>query len=348
MSAQVRPEARVDFAQADLMVGVLRSVARGPLSEADIDAVLAARGTQLVIAQQNISRMVSPEQYRVLLRNLHRSGPPDIMPVDDSERARRGVDGLRNDVWAGLRWGVANIETLTRRLTELKALNLASAARTTAASFLPDPVDIDAQLHVVIGGRAGASVVEGTGLYVDVLALSLASERTGIPYSPDPAFFAHEMHHLGLAGIIDRAWASLTPEATERRAFRVVRFLALEGSATYFINAHRSVAELGNPDEGAQFIRTTEQILKGAFDGSLEGEAFERALTPMVAAGFHVAGAVMFSAIDRAEGLATAMDVLRDPRRLLIADNEAASSLGSSVTPTIEAGLARRLITAGQ
>jgi len=92
----------------------------------------------------------------------------------------------------------------------------------------------------------------------------------------------------------------------------------------------------------------TEQVLKGAFDGSLEGEAFERALTPMVAGGFHFAGAVMFGVIDRSGGLPAVMDVLRDPRRLLVAYNEAMSKLGSGSTPTVDPDLAKRLAAAGR
>jgi len=347
VSAQVAAS-RADYSQADLMLGVLRAASRGPLSVTDIDAVLTARGTRLLVAQQNISRAVSMDQYRVLLQNLHRADPPDIAPVDTGERARRGVDGLRHDVWTGLRWGIANVETLAQRVNQLKSLDLADTARTTAISFLPEAVPIDARLHVVIGGRAGASVVEGNVLYVDVLALSFAAERSGTRYAPDPAFFAHEMHHIGLAGIVDRAWAPLTPSSAEQRAFKVVRFLALEGSATYLINAHRNVAELGDLTPSVQLIRTTEQILKGALDGSLEGEAFEKALTPMVAGGFHFAGGLMFGAIDRGGGLPAVMDVLRDPRRLLVAYNEAVSKLGSGSTPTVDPDLAKRLAAAGR
>ena len=346
-SAQVAAS-RADYSQADLMIRVLRAASRGPLSVTDIDTVLTARGTRLLVAQQNISRAVSIDQYRVLLQNLHRANPPDIAPVDAGERARRGVDGLRNDVWPGLRWGIANIETLEQRVSQLKSLDLADTARRTAISFLPEAVPIDAQLHVVMGGRAGASVVDRNAIYVDVLALSFAAERGGSKYAPDSAFFAHEMHHIGLAAIVDRAWAPLTPSAADQRAFRVVRFLALEGSATYLINVNRNLAGLGDLTSGVQLIRATEQVLKGALDGSLEGDAFERALTPMITDGFHFAGAVMFGAIDRSGGLPAVMDVLRDPRRLLVAYNEAMAKLGSGSTPTVDPDLAKGLAAAGR
>jgi hypothetical protein len=340
--------ARVDFAQADLMLDVLRSASRGPLSAKEIDAVLEARGTALIVAQQNISRAVSIDQYRLLLQALHRTDPPAIPPVDDGERARRGVDGLRNDVWPGLRWGVANVDTLRRRVEQLKSLDLARTADTTARSLLPEAVSIDANLHVVAGGRAGASVVQNNELYVDVLALSFAAERSSTNYSPDPAFITHEMHHIGLADIIDRAWASVRGDAATARAFGVVRFLALEGSATYLINAHRNMSELGDMSPSSGLLQALESILASALDAGTDAEAFEKAMTPMVAGGFHFVGAVMFGTIERGGGLPAVMEVLRDPRRLLVAYNAAVARIGAGATRAIDPELARRVLALGQ
>src|SRR5262245_11975815 len=71
-----------DFAQADLMLRLIDRAGSGALSTGLIDSVLAARGTELVIAQQNISRQVNRDQYRTLMERLAGSAEfPAIGPA---------------------------------------------------------------------------------------------------------------------------------------------------------------------------------------------------------------------------------------------------------------------------
>ena len=340
--------AALDVSHARMMVQMLRAVATRPLTPAEIDQVMAAEGTRMIVAQQNISRSVSLAQYRILLQNLHLQVVPEIAPVDQSERASRGVDGLRNDVWAGLRWGVANVDLLAARIAELEEKDVAAEARTLAQSFLPRPVDIRMRIRVVAGGRAGASVVEDDALILDVLAISHNAVRAGSNFAVDTSLFAHEMHHAGLAQIVDDAQQNLRRTESDRRVLFVLRFLALEGSATYLISAQRNIAAFGDPAGGAGLIAATEQILSGALDGTLVGDGFERALTPMTSQGFHIAGAVMFGAIDRAGGLSAVLKVLEDIRTLPAAYAAAAASLGDTRLHSFNAQLASRLRSVGE
>jgi hypothetical protein len=131
-------EAEGDFAQAAMMLEVFRLASSRPVPGSKIDAVLASPGTQLIIRQQNISRTVTTTQYRALLSALHQNTIPMLTAVDGSERAQRGLEGLQNDVWPALRWGVAHVDFLARKIEELKKYEVSDAARRIAAQFLPD------------------------------------------------------------------------------------------------------------------------------------------------------------------------------------------------------------------
>src|SRR5262245_29074358 len=111
---------RADVTQAETMLDLLRSSVCGQVDPSIIEAVLNAHGTGLIISQQNISRTVTREQYKTLLSALSCEQWPDIAPVDASERARRGIEGLRKDVWSALRWGKTNTNLLTERIEALR------------------------------------------------------------------------------------------------------------------------------------------------------------------------------------------------------------------------------------
>ena len=49
--------------------------------------------------------------------------------------------------------------------------------------------------------------------------------------------------------------------------------------------------------------------------------------SPLLGHGYHSAGAAMLSIIDRVQGLESIMEILTDPRQLLIRYNEAAGTL---------------------
>src|SRR5262249_29797768 len=130
-----------DFSQAELMLRLFDQAAAGIVSPAMIDSLLSARGTELVIGQQNISRMVNTDQYRRLLESLPGSGPmPALSAAGSGVRAQRGLDGLQKDIWPELRWAIEHRDVLARRVAELRGKDLGSSALGRAREFLPDSV----------------------------------------------------------------------------------------------------------------------------------------------------------------------------------------------------------------
>jgi Putative zinc dependent peptidase (DUF5700) len=353
-----RPGTHADLGQAELVLELLRDAAARRVTPADVDAVLAAHGTRLIIQQQNISRAVDPGQYRQLLSHIDREGMPAIAPIDAGERARRGVQGLTENVWPALRWGVANADLLARRLDALRALDVRAAAKELAMRHLPGPVPLDTRLFVVMGGRAGAAAIDGD-IYFDVLATSFAVGRALAAY-PTPAqiteFFAHEMHHTALSPIIDRTRRALALDAAEARAFDFLSSLAMEGSASYLINGHGRIDEMRADPQfaeqlagGNQLLESCEQLLRDLLERGLDGEAHERALAPFTGSGFHAAGALLLDAVHRDGGQEAIMAVLRDPRGMLVAFNRASARLqgGARPAPVFDDALARRVAAMG-
>jgi hypothetical protein len=339
------------------MLDYLRAVAARRATPAQVDALMASPGTALIIAQQNLSRRVKPAQYRALLAHLDNEGAPDVLPAGSGERARRGVDGLRSDVWPALRWGVASTEVLAERLTQVEQLDIAAAAHQLAASMLPRGRAVPARLHVVMGGRAGAAAIGDDDIYIDLLATSFAAQAGHITYPTAQEFteyFAHEVHHLGMRPVLARALADLSLSPSERRAFAVLSSMALEGSATYLINEHRDLDAMKRDPMYAPFLADAdklvadcEELLAGILERGLAGEEYERAITPLVSSGFHSAGALLLDAIWRAGGKDAVMKALSDPRRLLADYNAAAARLRDR-RPRIAPLLAARAAVMGE
>jgi hypothetical protein len=347
-----------DFNQAEMMLRLLQSSVRGPAPSELIESVLNAEGTSLIIRQQNISRRVTREQYEVLLANLNREQPPDVGPVDTTERAMRGLDGLRKDVWPALHWGRSNTPLLAERIREIRQLRLLRSSTALASRFLPEVVSLSPRLYVVMGGRAGAATLEDSKIYFDVLVTSYRAANGTLNYptaSQIKEYFAHEIHHLGLSRIIDRTRNNLQLNAQEQLAFSFITALVMEGSASYLINGHRNLEVMrrdpqftANLDKVDELLKRSEEVLRSVLDDDLKGDAYEKAITPFLGSGWHVAGAIMFAAIDRAEGLKGVKEVLRDPRRLLFAYNKAIEKMRlNSKNPQIESGLAKTISTLG-
>jgi Putative zinc dependent peptidase (DUF5700) len=350
---------RLDAAQARLMLDYLRAVAAGRATRAQLDALMASPGTALIVAQQNLSRRVKPAQVRALLAHLDREETPDVVPAGPGERARRGADGLRNDVWPALRWGVAHAELLAQRLAALERLDVAAAAHRLAASMLPRGRAVPARLHLVMGGRAGAAAIGAADIYVDVLATSFHAQAGRITYPTAQEFteyFAHEVHHLGMQPVLARTLADLSLSASEGRAFELLSSMALEGSATYLINEHRDLDAMRRDPMFAPFladpdklVARCEQLLDAILDDGLAGEAYEQAVTPLVGSGFHAAGALLLDAIWRAGGKDAVMAAIGDPRRLLADYNAAAARLREKPPRRrIDATLAARAAVMGE
>ncbi|HJY30662.1 MAG TPA: DUF5700 domain-containing putative Zn-dependent protease [Pyrinomonadaceae bacterium] len=340
------------------MLDLLRSSVCGQADPHLIESVLNAHGTALIISQQNISRTVTREQYRTLLLALSCDQLPDIAPVDASERARRGVEGLRKDVWSALRWGRTNTTLLAERIEEIKRLDLSRKAVALATQFLPETVKLSPDLYVVVGGRAGAAAPEDHEIYFDVLATSYRTANGTLQY-PAPAqiveYFAHEIHHIGLSQIINRTRRHLRLNNQEQRAFDFVTALVMEGSASYLINGHRSLEVMRrdlqfteNLKKGDELLKLTEQILKSVLESNLEGEAYEKATTPFLGSGWHCVGAIMLETIDKSGGLRMVMEILRDPRKLFRAYDRAIAKL--KLTPrqkSFDKALAKRISSLG-
>ena len=349
---------RVDFIQAEMVLSLLRSSYDGKVNPQMIEPVLNAHGTTLIISQQNISRSVTREQYRTLLLALTREELPEIVPVDAREKSRRGVEGLRKDVWPSLRWGRNNTNLLAERIEEIKRIDLFRKSVALATRYLPETVDLSPRLYVVMGGRAGAAALEGDEIYFDVLATSYRAAKGALQY-PSPSqiveYFAHELHHIGLSQILNRRRRHLQMNNQEQLAFDFLTALVMEGSASYLINGQRSLEVMGrdpqfteNLKKGDELLKLSEQVLRSVLENNLDGEAYEKATTPFLGSGWHSAGALMLAAIDRADGLRSVKRILRDPRKLLVAYNQAISKLKTYPEHHgFDTGLAKRVSSLG-
>jgi hypothetical protein len=351
----------VDSRQAELMLALLRSAAggAGPAPAGLVDQVLRAPGTDLILRQQNISRRVDPEQYRALLTALPSAEPPELAPADAGERSRRGLEGLRQDVWPALLWGTAHADLLEARIDRLRHADLRSRAAAIAREFLPDGTEPDARLSIVMGGRAGAAAFDGGDIYVDVLALSYkaASGTAGAYPTPEEQveFFAHEMHHLGLGRTLEKARRGLVLSPEEAHALDALTALVMEGGATYLINAHRDIGAMRRDPAYADFLSKNDallescrRVLETVLRASPDAEAYDRATAPLSGNGWHSAGALLLSEIDAAGGLEAVFEVLRDPRRLLFAYDEAVRDRRKTAAWTFDANLAERLRRLGE
>jgi hypothetical protein len=351
------PAGTADTTQARLMLALLSA----PAAErpALVPGVLAARGTHLVIAQQNVSRRVTQEQYAEVLRAFAEGRDPRLPPADATERARKGVDGLTKDVWPSLKWGSEHAALVKERLDAIERLDLLTKARDTAWRFLPERVPLAPHVYVVAGGRAGAAALQSGEIYFDVLDMSYAAEVGKAARYPSPdeqvEFVAHEVHHQGLGRILDDGRARLRLDARGAKAFDLLSSLDLEGSASYLINGHRDIAAMSKDPQfrddlarSAELIGVARGTLRRVLDEGLAGDAYDAAIAPMLGSGWHAAGAAMLAAIDRSGGLEAVMRVVADPRGLFAAFDAAVVRAGGLAPTREETELSARLARLGQ
>jgi Putative zinc dependent peptidase (DUF5700) len=330
--ASASPSA-ADTSQADRMLALLRTAGAGKVSAELTSSVLEAHGTDLVVQQQNVSRKVSKDQYRLLLEGLLAAEPPTIVPVDGSERSRRGVEGLVRDVRPSLLWGIAHVELLQARLDAARGADTRARALAAAAPYLPGGPPPEPRISIVMGGRAGAASLPGNEIYFDVLATSFKETAGAGPY-PGPeeqiAFFAHEIHHLGYGPLLEDERRQLALDPDESRIYDLLASLLAEGSATYLINARRDLAVLEKDptyreplSRADELLRIVASVLSDLLAHRLDAEGYEKAIAPLTGNGFHVAGAGMLAAVDRSGGLEAVLEVMRRPRTLLVAYDRA-------------------------
>ena len=319
------------------MLDLLERASKGAVDDAAVAAVLAEPGTGLIIGQMNLMRRVTENQYATILRSIRSDEAPEIAPADDSERAQRGVAGLTQNVWPNLRWGLANTALLAERIEEIKTIDVYDTARDRAMALLPEPVEVSAEVFVVMGGRAGAAALAGDKVYVDILMLSHLDAMGRRPYDAEKDlvdFFAHEMHHVGYREILESHRESLDLDAGEDLTYSLLSSVVSEGSATYLVSGHRDLegtlsdsgAMLKLSEQGDELLGDCERVLLATQSGEItDREAYDAATGFLLGAGAHVAGTLMLSRIDDHGGLEAVMGVLADPRKLLVEYNAAAA-----------------------
>jgi hypothetical protein len=348
-------QAAPDFRQADAMLALLRSCHAHKATADSIKRIVSLPGTELVVRQQNISRQVTSQQYRDVLQAACAGSIADVKPTKPGARAEKGVMGLTEDVAPSIIWGRDNIAVLEASLAELRRNQSIGDAIPLARKYLPSQVALAPKLYVVMGGRAGAAAIDDR-LYFDVLISAWRTSRgVSLPMSPSKVveFFAHETHHLGYGQILDRKRDSLTLTPAEAQAWGFLVAVMMEGSATLLINGHESLDDLERqPDVKPYLTRlpdllpAVENILQSALDGPVSGESYAESSSAFFDMGYHVTGAVLLAAIEKKRGLAGVMNVMADPRQLLVAYNDCARE--SKVAFTFDSSLADRVGRLGE
>jgi hypothetical protein len=350
----------VDLVQAELMLDFLESVRRRDKSTAKLDALLAAEGTKLIVAQFNLARKLSMDQYEQLLRGLAEGRYPEIKPADSSERAKRGVAGLRR-AWANLQWGVENLPILRERIKFIRGLDLYDASYTLAQQHLPAPEEMQPRLFIVMGGRVGAAALDGDRIYYDLLTMDAVAAHRNRPAPTESDiidFFAHEMHHVGYRKVLARIRNSLHMTQKQDYVFRFLSGFLSEGSATYLLDGHRDLAQLhergGFPevlDNPEKYLNLCEDVLSAIKEGRVTtDEEFDIATAPFLGNTYHATGSYLLSVIDRSLGTEGVMAVVADPRRLLLDYNRAAALSDKKERPpyVFDGRLAETISTIGQ
>lgn len=332
---EINRKKQMNTEQSALMLEFLQALADGTARQEHVDAIMKAEGTELIIAQLNLARRVTPEQYRRVLLGLPEGKFPDIEPADSGERARRGVNGLK-EVWQILRWGIENTDVLEERIETLQSLNVYDKSLSIALKYLPEKVDMMPSVFLVMGGRAGAAALDGDRIYYDLLRMSMSRARKNAPFlmeSDLTDFFAHEMHHIGLSKIRKRDHISGKLDTNQKRVFWILQGFIGEGSASYLVSGHRSINDLSfaealkNPNERLEkFEKAIRSIQNGEIKTGLE---YEKVTGEFVGNAYHIGGTALLHVIDRDGGLDAVMEVISDPRKLLIKYNKAARTLKS-------------------
>lgn len=160
MSTAASAQGPVDQVQADAMVKLLESCARGEVRQEAVGRVMALPGTQLIVAQQNISRRITSAQYRAVLISACKGEIAHIEPSEPGARAEKGVQGLTNDVAPSLIWGRDHLDFLKKRLAIAQETKGFGEVVPLALRNLPENVALSPKLYFVMGGRAGAAAFD--------------------------------------------------------------------------------------------------------------------------------------------------------------------------------------------
>ena len=346
-------KATVDTSQAQAMVRLLERCHSGEVSQANIDEVMEEPGTLLIIAQQNISRRITPAQYRAVLESACRGEIANVQPSEPGARAEKGVQGLTRDVAPSLLWGRDHVDYLRKRLAVASEDKDFKGVVPLAQQNLPEKVHLSAKLYLVMGGRAGAAAL-ADGIYIDLLSDAWRSRENGAPMSPQEMveFFAHEMHHVGYDEILQRRRQHMHLAGGEEQAWSFLTAIAMEGSATLLINAHGSWAELKKQDHIRadlprlpQLLPEMQSLLQRTLEGKISDMDYQAAESDFFGEGYHVTGARVLYVIEQVQGKAGVMKVMDDPRTLLSVYNACAAKSDESFR--FDSPLAGKLETLG-
>lgn len=325
----------INISQAKMMLNFLESINnKKPLGN-KIEQIMSEEGTELIIRQMNLVRKVTKDQYKLVLLGLCMGQLPVIAPADSSEKAVRGLSGLKRDVWGVLNWGLKHTDLLKERLALLENSNVYEEAKSLALANLPEKVDMNPKLFFVMGGRAGAAALRGDRIYYDPLLVSFLCSLKNQPFSDRQEiidYFAHEMHHIGFGKIIEKNSDSLHLSGKNILLYDALLSILSEGSATYLVSGHRNLEKVfsmhdltGEQKHTDQMLSDMGKILVQIQKGEIaDEESYDKAISGLFSIGFHAMGSVMLNAIDKTAGFNTVMEVLKDPRRLLAEYNKAA------------------------
>lgn len=326
-------QSSVDTAQGQAMIKLLESCHVGDASPASIEQVMDLPGTRLIIAQQNISRRITSAQYRTVLASACKGETAGIQPSEPGARAEKGVQGLTGDVFPSLLWGRDNVNFLKLRLAAAQENKRFGEVIPLALQNLPEKVALSPKLYIVMGGRAGAAALDD-GIYIDVLSDAWRSREKNAPMTAQEMveFFAHETHHVGYGEILDQKKQQLHLVGGEEQAWRFLKALMMEGSATLLINAHGSWTELEKQNHIQadlprlpQLLQETQSLLRQTLTGEMSDLEYQRVVSDFFGEGYHATGARLLYVIEEVQGKPGVTQVMEDPRKLLTVYNECAA-----------------------
>lgn len=324
----------VDATQAVGMVNLLERCHVGGVPHTTIEQVIRLPGTQLIIAQQNISRRITSAQYRAVLTSACKGEIAHIQPSESGARAEKGVQGLTRDVAPSLLWARDHVDLLKQRIISARENSGFSEIVPLALENLPEKIVLSPKLYFVMGGRAGAAASDN-GIYIDLLADAWRSrDKNSQPLTPHEMieFFAHETHHVGYGEILNRRKQQLHLVAGEEQAWSFLTALVMEGSATLLINAHGSWTELEKQDHIKadlsrlpQLLPAAQRLLQGTLSGKMNDQEYQAAISDFFGEGYHATGARLLYVIEQVQGKRGILRMMDDPRKLLTVYNQCAA-----------------------
>ena len=325
----------VDTTQSQAMIDFLERCHEGAVPPEAMEQVMGLPGTQLVIAQQNISRRITAAQYRTTLVSACRGEIARLQPSEPGARAEKGVEGLTEDVAPSLLWGRDHVDFLRQRLATVKGTPDLAKIVPLALQNLPEKVELAPKLYFVMGGRAGAAAI-GNAIYIDLLSDAWRTREKNTPMTPQQIveFFAHETHHLGYGEILDRRKQFLRLAGGEEQAWNFLASLLMEGSATLLVSAHGNWAELEKQDHIQadlprlpQLLPKAQSLLRQAMNGRMSEQEHQAAVADFFGEGYHATGAWLLNVILEVQGKRGVLRVMRDPAKFLTVYNLCAAKL---------------------